>query len=478
MVPLLKPIRLLCTLTQSLAHGEAGSDAFGPDNLTLFHREPVLLPASPGDVSAPAQGEHQMLERLYRLCPVGVSAIEFLQSLSCAQVIGVLFIAQIIRIYGSGEGTGLFSGVSRYQYLATRLRDGVAACLTLAELWSYLGLKLLLPHPPESAYERLACFFMIGPATQAAIFVAFRKQPDVLIMGSRFVIESLKMRRDADTGTDTPGVATNELQQLTTTPGQMSDMVSGGSEVRATRIPAISGNALRHCVLREPGATRLLQDLGCTPAERRVPVGVERFLYGGGNTFSRAHRPGNSDILEATVRQAYPFIDALGGAFDQFLMSQSAVAVAGWLVCRENNRATEAVAGITASHSIYDLIFETTRTRVGIGGSDKKSGQMQFVYEVLPIGTQLLIEIRFLPFAPALTYGAMQQAVTDWIADGGRLGARTAQGHGRALVEWQAEQAQESQEAYLSYLRESRAALADGLCDGTFTTGTVLCAQT
>jgi hypothetical protein len=103
---------------------------------------------------------------------------------------------------------------------------------------------------------------------------------------------------------------------------------------------------------------------------------------------------------------------------------------------------------------------------------------MIFSYEVLPPGTQLLVEIRFQPFTALVTKGATQQMVQDWMAGGASLGAKNAQGHGRCVVRQAELPYVEEADEYCASLTVEREILADGLRRGTFGTEMVLCAAT
>jgi hypothetical protein len=465
---------LLLELTTSLAHGEAGPNASGPNNTTLFHRQLTLLPAPV--LEEPSRDSLDAVRTILAQYPLGDSTQAFLQALTGGQVLACLFVAHFPLAYGGSEGTGLFSGMARYQYLSTRLGDGAAVCGTLAELFSFLARKLDLPHPPDRVAKLLVPFFTLPLTLQTSMLQSLRQTLDLVIMGARYLVESMKLTDDeyaAKAGQQVLGYF-----YYTLTEAQQAQLRQPHCDRQAVRLPAVSGNALRHILLREPGATRLLQALGLDPKTDPVPVGVERFLFGGGNTAAKVTAPSNADILEATMRQRYPFIDALGGAVDRFLLSRSAVSVASWLVCRENNAATEAVGGVRSDISLLDTIAELTRTRTGIGGHDKESGQMIFSYEVLPPGTQLLVEIRFQPFTALVTKGATQQMVQDWMAGGASLGAKNAQGHGRCIVRQAELPYADAAEEYCIYLAAEHELLADGLRRGTFGTEMVLCAAT
>lgn len=459
-------------LTTSLAHGEAGPNAAGPNNTTLFHRQLTLLPspiltsAEPDDLDA--------VQVILQGYPLGETTQAFLQALTGGQVLACLFVSLIPQAYGGRDGTGLFSGTARYQYLSTRLSDAASVCGTLAEVFSFLARKLDLPHPPDRVAKRLLPFFTLPHTIQAAMLHALRQTLDLVIMGARYLAESIKLQDDDYA--EAIGQLPLASYTYTLTEAQAAHLAHPTAERQVVRLPVVSGNSLRHILLREPGATRLLQALGLDPVTNPVPVGVERFLFCGGNTAAKVTAPSNADVIEATMRQRYPFIDALGGAVDRFLLSRSAVSIAGWLVCRENNPATEAIAGVRSEVSLLDTVQELTRTRMGIGGKDKESGQMIFSYEVLPPGTQLLVEIRFQPFTVLRTKGATQQMVADWLAGGACLGAKSAQGHGRCVVRDATLPYSEAATEYLAYVEVERESLADGLRRGTFGTEGVVCA--
>jgi hypothetical protein len=106
----------------------------------------------------------------------------------------------------------------------------------------------------------------------------------------------------------TPTRAKVEQERAVTysaTAAQLAELAGDEGRTLAARIPALSGNSLRHNLLRAPGATRLLTELGLSPDREIVPIAVERFLYAGGNTTKGARAPGAADFYEAIVRRDY-----------------------------------------------------------------------------------------------------------------------------------------------------------------------------
>src|SRR5882672_1095192 len=467
------PFRFLMTAANSVAHGEAGANSTGPNNTTLFARELALLKREQLGY-APAEAK-EAFKSLFESFPVATTNIPYLHTRSGAELIAIIFTAQYPLIYG-GTGDGLFSGLERYQYLVTRLTDAAASFSTLPSVWGYVARKLALPMYPESAYSVMAALYTLPTALQAAALSAVLKSSELIVMSARMIADGFKA--SSEDYARKAKVSPTTLEVYSPTDSQIAEIVGDGDKTIAIRLPAISGNSLRHNLLRAPAATRLLSELGLQPDREIVPVGVERFLYSGGNTQKGAKSPAAADLYEARARERYPTIDALGGSTDQFVMTRSAVSIAGWIVCRENNWITErrTDGNIRSDASIFDLVTETTRTRAGIGGKDAESGQMIFSYETLAAGTPVLVEVNFQPFTRDLTVGSMLQSLRDWQAEGGFIGARSAQGHSRFLAEFPDDDRFAWADAYLQYLQENKIELAEGLRAATFGAEVKLCA--
>lgn len=472
------PCPLLFTMTaaHSGAHGEAGANGVGAYNLTLFARELTLLKRE--QLGFTERDGREALASLMSAFPVGNTACEYLGILSGAQLVATIFAAQFPLIYGSrnkGDGEGLFAGIGRYEYLQTRLSDAAASCSTLATAWGQTARRLNLPVYPEDSYRVMAALFSLPKPIQAGALSAFLEAPELVIMSARFVADSIKAASPEYARKASQPASTLTVYQPTLE--QAAEVAASEGKLLPVRIPNLSGNSLRHSLLREPMATRLLSAVGVTP-DNPVPVGVSRFLYSGGNTTKGARAPGAADMHEAKVRKLLPMVEALGGSFDQFLLSRSAVSIASWIVCRENNWITErrTDGAVRSDASIFDLVTETTRTRGGIGGNDKESGQMIFSYETLAAQTQVLTEIRWQPFTSRLAIGATLQGLLDWQAGGGTIGARGAQGHSQMVATFEPDARFDWADEYLDYLTANKDAIAAHLKAATFGTEVALCA--
>jgi hypothetical protein len=472
------PDRILLQLTAltPLAHGEAGANSTGPNNTTLFNRQ--LQRLSKATAGADEADAKAALANLLTALPIGADTFPLMESLKGSELVAALFVAQVPIMF-PGDGEGLFTGMERYRMLSTRLADGAKCSSTLPELWSYLSRKLMLPMFPTYGFEAMRAFFILPKAIQGQAIQAISKALELIVMAARMMAESIKAENKAAKNS-AGNLSLFSAQVYQVTSEQLADLTRPKAEAIVMPVPSISGNALRHCLIREPGANRLIQALGLEPYSDRpgehLGLGVTRFLYGGGQLAAKAKAPSASDIYEAQIRSRYPIVDAVGGSTDSWMMAESACKVAGWVVCAENNVATSAIAGVESQVSIFDYLSEETKTRSGIGGKDKESGQMIFSYETLAAGLPVIVEILFNPFTQPLTIGAVWQAVEDWAVEGGIVGGRSQIGHSRFAMEILQGSYGLQGEAYLDYLEAERDSLRDGLLDATMGTGAVLCA--
>ena len=414
------------------------------------------------------------LGAIFKAFPLPESSFPFLQSLTGPELVAVMFVTQFPVNY-AGDGEGLFAGVERYHYLHSRLVDAATSCSTFATAWGYLARKLQLSMPRQSAHPALLALYGLPKPVQSAALTSIGKAPELLIMTARMLAEGLKAR--SASYADATGRDLEVGSSYTPTEEQMATLQGTKGRALTARIPAISGNSIRHSLVRAPGATRLLQEVGLTPGSG-LPIGVERFLYAGGNTSKGAKAPGAADLYEAKMRANYPLVDALGGSADQFVLTRSQLSIASCIVCRENNWITERKTdgAVRSETSIFDLVNEVTRTRGGIGGKDKESGQMIFSYETLAAHAEVLFEVGWQPFTRALTIGFTLQALRDWQdANGGFIGARNAQGHSALVAEFPDDDRWPHADEYLQYLRDNRDSLRAGLIDGTFGSEVALC---
>lgn len=239
---------------------------------------------------------------------------------------------------------------------------------------------------------------------------------------------------------------------------------------KPARVPAISENALRAVLFRNPLHDDLLARLKIGRGE--LPQAVVNLLFSGGNMAAGSKAPGDEMTLGHQVKKLYPSLDLLGGAVDGFILPRSRLRMAAWLVAREYLPALSLIApelaDEAASVSAYDMLAEETRTRGT--GAESAGNQMLYTYETLAAGAKLLVEISLDMHTPDATSASLAHAMSCW---DGYLGGQGRQGRGRMAV---LTSDLPETAPYLAHLDEHGEAMRQGLVTGTLGTAKLLCA--
>lgn len=233
--------------------------------------------------------------------------------------------------------------------------------------------------------------------------------------------------------------------------------------------PKLSENSLRSRIFRASLADHLLDYLEI--GKKELPQAVMNLLYSGGNLAGGSTAPGNEVDLGHRVRELYPSLHLLGGATDSFILPESALKLASWPIAREFRFALSYIAPTVLDEadelSVYDLLYEETRTR---GTSSNSSGnQTLYVYEVLASGTGVVMEPILVSRTPDPVRAAAGLALSEW---DGYFGGQGRQGRGRMVVE---DYMEVEARAYLEHLEQYADTMRAGLLDGTLGTGKPLC---
>lgn len=239
---------------------------------------------------------------------------------------------------------------------------------------------------------------------------------------------------------------------------------------KPARVPAISENALRAVLFRNPLHDDLLARLKIGRGE--LPQAVVNLLFSGGNMAAGSKAPGDEMTLGHRVKKLYPSLDLLGGAVDGFILPRSRLRMAAWLVAREYAPMLRLIApeleDEASGISAYEMLTEETRTRGT--GAESAGNQMLYTYETLAAGAKLLVEISLDMHTPEATRASLAHAITCW---DGYIGGQGRQGRGRMAV-----LASDLPEAspYLAHLDEHGEAMRNGLVTGNLGTEKLLCA--
>lgn len=230
-------------------------------------------------------------------------------------------------------------------------------------------------------------------------------------------------------------------------------------------VPFLSGNALRHRCVREPGALWLIDQLGL---KGRLSLKQLNFLVHGGNLTDSTGREDTSRIAE--MQELFPLLRLLGGALPDQILKGNCLAWRGLLVCEENRRTLRSLSpdGFTipdqalkpAEHYVEGYQYtrgdskrnvewydETTRD------PDGKSNLMIFSGQSVIRGAMFLHGFD-LPHASRIEYGCLIHALGLWQDHGGTVGGMASKGHGRLRSVVLGEIDAGAIEEYVSHVKE------------------------
>lgn len=103
------------------------------------------------------------------------------------------------------------------------------------------------------------------------------------------------------------------------------------SDGRLREVPVLSGNAIRHKVIREPGAYFLVKQLGLIG---KLSIAQANFLFNGGSLTESSIYDNIKQINK--MQTLFPLFRLLGGCLTNQIIGGSLIVLRGILVCEEN----------------------------------------------------------------------------------------------------------------------------------------------
>lgn len=213
-------------------------------------------------------------------------------------------------------------------------------------------------------------------------------------------------------------------------------------------VPFISGNSLRHRLVREPGWRYLIDRLGLSG---RMSLRQLNFTFHGGSLTESTATENTRRIAE--WQTLFPLGRLLGGCLPNQMLGGSLLPSHGMLVCEENRSVLQAylppdwefpslplrlaetfVSGYQyvrndAARTAPDLLRVETASEES-GAKPSKSNQMIFSGQSVMPGATFLISF-VIQHATELELGALLLALKHWQQDGGTVGGQGARGHGK-----------------------------------------------
>ena len=209
-------------------------------------------------------------------------------------------------------------------------------------------------------------------------------------------------------------------------------------------VPYLSGNALRHRMIREPGGLWLVDAMGL---KGKLSLRQLNFILHGGNLTDSTGREDTSRIAE--MQELFPLLRLLGGALPDQILKGSLLMWQGRLVCEENRSHLSLPEGFEwpaetlkpAEHFVEG--YQYTR---GDGAKspewydpatmdpEKKSNLMIFSGQQVIPGAVFLHGFD-IPHGSQLELGCLMHAIWLWQSQGGSVGGMASKGHGRLKTE-------------------------------------------
>ncbi|MFA6358695.1 MAG: hypothetical protein WCY09_08590 [Candidatus Omnitrophota bacterium] len=207
-------------------------------------------------------------------------------------------------------------------------------------------------------------------------------------------------------------------------------------------VPVLSGNAIRHRMIREPGARFLVDRWGLMG---KMELRTLQFLFHGGSLDS-----GDSNESVARLKtwwRLFPLIRVIGGALPNLIVGGSIHAWRGIMVCRENeNRLRTMVPAdwMPEGHLLpadrmmgrYQYVRQDAGRTVPdmaetkLMALDEKSGQMIYSGQCVNSGAAFVHGFRLRSATP-LDLGCLLLSLGLWEKENGTIGGMAAKGHGR-----------------------------------------------
>ena len=463
-------LKCVYTLLSSASHHDPtlGVDA----NINLYNRQLIRVPFSTTGRSL----SDSDIQRISAAFPVPEEVYPIFLDEPFARFVAIALVKVFIEKYGrvrnteTGDwGTGLFTGIEAYTRLQNRIELAAPRSVNLKDFWNQLlkdmqcgtvsdtrELFSLLSLPVGFHHEVLYHF------SQASIMVTQMAREWVLTKRLASKEYAEKSKREASSG----------RTEVIDFSSALNDESVGEISIA---VPVHSGNDIRHDI-RNACMLHLFAMLGLG-LESRLPTGVKSLFENGGNIGKGKSAPSRFYELSQTIRATYPSLGLLGGCTDTFLLGDSNLhSVLPFWFGREYNESLKHIFGVTADHSVTDMIDNWELFRHS--GRTHDVSPMPYNFEVISAGAKLYVSFQFSPYTTELELGAFWCGLRTFIDIDASIGGQSAKGFGRVKVDvhdGDVEAFELHAEAYETYLQQHLIELSEGLQTGQLGTDIQVC---
>jgi len=201
------------------------------------------------------------------------------------------------------------------------------------------------------------------------------------------------------------------------------------------KIPFLSGNAIRHRAVREPGWRWLIGEWGL---EGKLSLPQLNFLLHGGSLTEGGGKENTKRI--ADWHRLFPLGKLLGGCLPSQILTGSVHCWRGTLVCEENRQALGDWPIPDRLRPAEEFVTPYQYTRGDVfklalvdAAAESASNQMIFNGQAVCRGAAFVHGFVIRHGSP-LELGALLWSLKLWLAGGGTVGGQAARGHGRIAL--------------------------------------------
>jgi len=213
------------------------------------------------------------------------------------------------------------------------------------------------------------------------------------------------------------------------------------------QIPVLSGNAIRHRMIREPGVLYLIQVCDLVG---KLNIDQANYLFNGGSLTESSISENLAKI--ANMQELLPLIRLLGGSFRNQVVGGSLIVLRGLLICEENRN--RIIKMIPSQYTMPDNVFRSsedfidqyqytrgdTRKRVDakliLDGKENNEDTNLMIYNGQTIIAGSIFYHGFiLQNVSYLELGALLHSLSQWEFNNGTIGGSLRIGHGKLKME-------------------------------------------
>lgn len=227
------------------------------------------------------------------------------------------------------------------------------------------------------------------------------------------------------------------------------------------RVPVLSGNAIRHRMLRAPAADYLVRQLGLAGELNRDTLNL---LYHGGLKREKAKRPSLARIAE--MQTLFPMFRLLGACLPEAIVSGELIAYRAILACRENMDRIESMAPVgwcagadylspaTSFVERWQYVRGKLKHATANTGEsdDDESKMMPFAGTCVIPGAEWVHGFSIVE-GSFLDLGFVLHSLRQWDEQGATIGGQSSRGHGRLSLSLWCDHELDHDEAVAGYIQ-------------------------